>query len=393
MIGKLWTGVVFLGFGSTAFGFQESFLFSTSGTSQAWFGELEDQEIARFESSSGTVMPWLRTTTGRFFAGDVSGNGEADPWNDVDAISVRRDALGVQEVFVSLLSDLGTMKDGDVLRLTGNGGMANLFTEDEVITAFGIVDGNVDVDAFHYGENGTHLLSFAETEDSTIVSSDNPGEIFDGAILSWNLATNEVAVVHSEAQIDQFVSQALGEGVATLDVLGVSLGSTGELRFTVQSPSDHDASVFSPAVGGTLVTAEADLGLLNQAELNALSICEESTEFLSAQVSPNPVPGGEDWTLTVSGAPLQPFWTLLALDRAPAGWSGSGFQGLFLSPMDSLLWWSLGTPWLKGETDASGFATVSMPVVPAGFSVTLLGQMFVPGEKIFGTPFAVNLGS
>lgn len=372
---------------------QDSFVFSLSATGQGSFGDLEDAELARYDASRGAVQPWLRMATGAFFAGDLTGDGKVDELEDIDVLALRPGQGGsIGEVLVSLVSDLGPFKDGDLLRLLLQGGLEVALSETRMVQDFGITDGNCDLDAFQFSETGIHWVSFAEDEASSILSTDGSGKINDGALVWWNPATTQVGVVYSEAQIDALVSTALGSTQTTGDLLSVAANAAGDVLFSVQSPSAHDGSVFSDQNGGTLVQPESSLGFSSTVEIDALAIDLESVEFLSVGATPRVVPSGSSFTVTVHGAPDHEFWMLFSLSStSAANHPGPGFYGLFLSPADPLLWWSLSATWLQGRTDSTGLASLSLGPAPAGFSGTVYGQAYHAPGRSFGTPVLIEL--
>ena len=379
------------GLGATPLAAQEPFLFSLSGTGQTATETLEDQEIAYFDAAQGMVFPWLRTATGAFFSGDLNGDGLSEEWSDVDAL--HHDVAVSGATYFSLLSNLSGFLDGDILRWTPAGDLQVVILEADVVTAFGISDGNLDVDAYHQAPDGTRWLSFAENENSTLLSGDAPGVIQDGAILRWDPATSSVSVVYTESQVDALVSQALGASRTTTDTLGVSLTSSGDLAFCVQSPSASDASVFSDALGGTELTSELSLGFLTTVEMNALSFTAAPLTPFAADAQPRQVAAGASFQILLSSArPLQGYVVLLSWAKGDAAlYPGQGFEGLYLQPLDPLFSLALSSVWLYGVTDGQGQATVTFPSLPGGLRGILYAQIFDLTDWSYGTPVAIDL--
>jgi hypothetical protein len=277
--------------------------------------------------------------------------------------------------------------------LSSAGSLQTLHLEADLVAHFGILDGNADVDALHLDAGGRLWLSFAETEDSSVLSTDSPSLITDGSILFFDPATQSVGVAYTEAEVDQMVSTALGSSSTILDVFGLSQNAQGELYFCVQSPSAHDASIFSEVGGGTLVMAESGFGFSNAIELNAVDVRQTTPSHLVASVSPYQIPAGTVAQIDLyGGAVLQDFVLLLSWSKGDRDlFPGPGFGGLALSVSDPLLLISLSVSWLRGTTDAGGQASISLPPAPLGVATLLYGQPYDLTGRTFGTPFAIEL--
>lgn len=372
---------------------QDAYLLSFSGNGQ-WPGlSVEDQEIVCFDPGSGAVLPFLCSANGAYFNGDQDQDGLADEWNDVDGLCVMGStASRAGEILLSLLADQGAVKDGDIVALTADGQILTRVAEATLVAAFGVTDGNLDVDAIHHDGLGGYWLSFAEDEASSLLSTDQAGVITDGSILHYDSVTQFVRADYLEADVDAMVSQALGSAVSVGDVLGLSVDSRGFLAFTVQSPSSDDASVFSIEGGGTVLLSEAALGTTNSAELDALSL-QGRMAFVGTQVEPiQPGPGiGVQIDLHAPGAARR-CSVMLSWTRGSANlWPGAGFHGLYLEPSDVLLPLSLIVPWTQATTDGAGRATLTLPPVPVGFQATLFGQVLDWTTGSFGAPFTIEL--
>jgi hypothetical protein len=377
--------------GTAAIG-QDAFVFSFSGNGQWPALTVEDQEVASFDPATGMARPYFSTANGAFFTGDLNGDGLADEWGDVDALCVAPGtARRAGVAWLSLISDQGPFEDGDILHVDQTGVLQVALAEDALVSAFGVTDGNLDVDALHWDPQGDVLLSFAEDEDSSVLSTDSVGLITDGSILQYNPASGAVALVYTEADVDQMVTQARGAITTTGDVLALALHSSGELYFSVQSPSSDDATVFSDAAGGTLVLAEAQLGLTNAAELVAMALA--SMPFVGLQATPRaPIAGESVQIIVASAQPSQSCSVLLSWQPASSTtFPGAGFHGLFVDPSDPLFSVGLAMAWTYATTDAAGQATIQVPSVPVGVQGQLFGQVFDWTSATFGTPFVIDL--
>lgn len=372
---------------------QDQLLFSLTSAGTAPFGALADGEIARFDPVSGRCLPWLSMASGAFFAGDLDGDGATDEWKDVDALHVTPSGGRVSEVYLSFNATTGPWLDGDIVRVGADGLLVLAWSEAQLIAALGFSDGQVDVDGFALAPDGRLLLSFAEDEASSLLSTDAIGVVTDGSIVSWDPVLALPGVETTEGAIDALISNALGRSLKSGDTLGVALDQSGLLCFTVQSPSSDDATVFRAANGGEVVVAEASLGVTGAPEIDALGLVDAGAEFLAARVTPRLVPANVSATVTLDGAANHAFVMTLALARGDAAsFAGDGFIGLFLDPTDLLFAASLADfTFTWGVTDGAGQATLQFDPAPPGITVTLFAQAYDFDGNTFGAPLALEL--
>ncbi len=294
----------------------------------------------------------------------VGANGSHGVFGDVDAVH-DDGAWPIQDgLYLSLVSDEDGFLDGDVLR-GGATGFTLFLAEADFIAAAGATDGNVDVDAFHLDPDGRVLFSFAEDEASSFLSGDSPGVLSDGDILVWLPGAGSADVLHLESEIDAFVSQALGSSTTTGEVKSVSRDpGTGDVLFTVQSPTPHDASVFSTAGGGTLVLDEAAWAFGASTEFDALSVSPRTWPGLTTTVA-DPAAGATGSLELRGAAPSSAHVVLLSGSLGPAQVVLSGWGGLVLGA-DALFAASLElAPFRTVVTDALGRASIPF-TIPAG---------------------------
>lgn len=253
-----------------------------------------------------------------FMVGDVDGDGLEDLLENIDALHVA-DAAVPGAFHFSTAKDGAGVLDGDLFRFHETGGVDLYLSEADIVALVGSVDGNVDVDAFTLTPSGDRYFSFADKEESTLLSGSQPGVVEDGDILLWD-AQGLVKVLHTEAEVSQMISNATGQNLKAGDVLGLSWDSKlGCLLFTVQSPSDHDASVFSTASGGSLVAGydEASLGFNNTVEIDALSVLPTGSDLPALDIEPRRPAQGDSVSITVSkGVPAEAFYLFLSSARA-----------------------------------------------------------------------------
>jgi hypothetical protein len=77
----------------------------------------------------------------------------------------------------SLLSNEGGVKDGDVIVLDGLGGMRPFVTEDTILAAIGRTDADIDLDGIAFDEGGLLLFSLQSDLDNTVLGSLADGDI------------------------------------------------------------------------------------------------------------------------------------------------------------------------------------------------------------------------
>lgn len=372
---------------------QEAPIFSLSGAATAPWGTLADTELARFDPGFGQCVPWLSIASGAFYGGDVNGDGATDDWKDVDAVWIGQSGDRVTDVYVSFNTTHGPWLDGDVARLAEDGTLALVYSEAQLITAFGLTDGQMDLDGLHVAVDGRFFVSFNDDEASTLLSTDSTGVITDGSIVIWDPARASVSVALTEGQVDALVSNALGKSQKTIDTLGVAMDSNGVLCFSVQSPSSDDATTFRDANGGEIVLAESALGLTGSPEIDALEVVSAPASFLATRVTPRLVAGNVQAQVDLDGPPNHLLIVTLSLTRGDARrFPGDGFFGLLLDPADPLFSASLADlPWTFAATDAVGRATIWFDPAPSGIVITVYAQAYDFDGHAWGTPIAVEL--
>ena len=312
--------------------------------------------------------------------GNTNAQGLLPVPGDVDALHDRGlDVIG-GGLLLSFISDQGSFKDGDVLALDGSS-LVVMHPEGDLVTALGVTDGNLDVDALHLEQDGSLLFSLAEDENSSVLSGDNPGVLQDGDVLRWDPVTGGVSMVLTESQVTALVIAAIAGPATPGDVKGLARDpSNGELLFSVQSPSAFDASVFSTAGGGTLVAGheELDLGFLGAVELDALSL---AVSIWPSLTTTNARPAaGESFELVLRGAePGEVVTLVLGLDFVPTWWPLLGWGGLSV-PNDVLFGVSLSAmPWLSRVVDTAGVASWAQVVPPGQFAEDVVVQVVTFG--------------
>ncbi len=361
-------------------------LVSISADSDLMGLPVRDEDLVRHLPGAPAFVAWPAETLA-LLTGDAGGDGLHDVFGDVDAIHDGGVGATVGEgLLLSLVANEAGFLDGDVLGFSG--GQASVFMAEATFVALvGASDGDVDVDAFHLDDNGRIVFSLADDEDSTSLSGDDPGVVQDGAILTWMPGETSASLLWTEAEVSGLVTAALGSTQNVGDTKGLGRDpGTGALLFSVQSPSAHDASVFTDAAGGALVSghAEDDLGFGTNAELDGLSLASE--HFAGLTVSAARPQASELVTARLSGAtPGMPYLILAALDLGPVLMPLDGWGGLVLAN-DSLLAISLDSvAALLVLPDGLGSGEIAKQLPDGLSAVDVVLQAVAPGGHARGS--------
>jgi hypothetical protein len=343
-------------------------------------GPVRDQDLVAHSPGAPAHVAWPSETLS-LLAGDGGGSGNFPVFGDIDAVHDAGGATADQGLYISLLSDEAGFKDGDVLRF-GPGGLSVFRSEAEFIAASGATDGNVDVDAFQLDTDGTILFSFSDNEASAFLSGDDPGMVKDGDVLLWLPGSPAAQVLLTEAQVNAMVTKALGSTstISTIDTLSLARDpQNGAVLFSVASPTANDATVFSTALGGSVVAghAEADFGFTTSPELDALSVAASHFPALTT-TDPKPPAGGSVTLGLASAGPGVPHFVLAALGMAPAKPALAGWGGFVLAqdPLLDACWGQSNL--LLVLPDAAGVGSLSSDI-PAGMpAVDVMLQVIAP---------------
>ncbi len=343
---------------------------STSSDAQISGLVIADEEVLT-RNMQGMMYVSVPTEASSAMVGELTTSGLHHVFGDVDALHEGGGYPVGSELFLSLVSNEAGYLDGDVLRGTPASGFSVFLGEADFVMACGLTDGNADIDAFHKDGDGSVFFSFAEDEDSSFLSGDTPGVVADGDILKWNPFLGSADVFHRESEVGAFVSQALGSATSIGDVKGVARNPlTGALLFTVQSPSSHDASIFTDAGGGELMEgyAEASWGFSSATEFDALSVA--TNLWPSLDTSDSMPAAGASGSLKVDGAdPGEAYIIFAALSLGPSQVVTAGWGGLVLSA-DALFLGSLNQLALRTVvTDSLGQAQLGF-TIPTGVPAT-----------------------
>lgn len=368
-----------------------SALVSTSAAAELLDHSVSDQELLHHDPVRGTRAALVPAALAAFFANDASGLVELP--GDLDAVFVEPGAGADGAVYVSFASDGGGFEDGDLIQLLPTGAEVAV-PENLLVLLIEAEDENVDLDAFHRDADGVVYFSFAEDEASLLLSGDQAGVVRDGAVLRWDPADPAASVLLTEDEVSAMVSTALGATTAIGDLKGLSMGPDGTLVFSVQSPSSHDATVFTEAFGGSVLPGfeEADFDFLDNEEFDALHLGVEAAPALVPQARRPDLGtpaefsfhGGEPGTLVLM---------LGALGVGPSSLSTEGWGGMVLA-QDALFSSTLHSPALLLTTsDGLGQAHWSVDVPLSLAPVDVFVQAYQLGPTVRSSaPALVELG-
>jgi hypothetical protein len=361
-------------------------LFSLSADDTLPAESVRDQDLVLHVTGLLPHVSWPSETLSAL-AGD-GGQALHPVFTDVDAVHDRGPgATAADGLLFSITVDEAGFKDGDVVGVGAGGNLEVVMAEPSFIAAVGSTDGNVDLDAFQQDPDGTVLFSFGDNEASSFLSGDDPNVIEDGDVLMLAPGATVASVLFTESQIDAFVGQALGATSSTVDTLALARNpQDGAVLFTVQSPTAHDASVFSTAAGGSLLAghAEADLGFTGAPELDALSV--SACRFPAATTSASKPAPGSSVTLTVRDAqPGALHLALVALARVPPAFTLSGWGG-FVLQQDALLGAALSAaPSLVIVPDGTGHGALTAALPLAIGPTDVIVQIVAPAPAPAGS--------
>lgn len=379
-------------------GIQGGIGYSLSDSGDLDGNQIGKEEILAFEEVSGSRM--LFSNEGiAFMLGDVNGDGKEDAPSNVDAIHVEPEVASKLPcaLFFSTTSNGCGLKDGDVVRFLETGGADIYLPESYFVNITGASDGNVDVDAFSVAPTGHIYFSFAENEDSTILSGSQPNVIADGDILCLPPG-GSVHIAYTEDKVSDMISNALGKSYKAVDVQGLCYDpAAGFLLFTVQSPTAHDASVFSDEADGTLVPGydEASLGFSNGVEMDGLSVLPSLHDMPSLEIDPRYPVSGDAIEITISGPfPSEPYLLLFSgeVTSSPVQPFLGGFGSLLLDMNHPyFIACILGLSNLSGICDAQGNGTFQTTLPPYASPFDIHLQVVEPVAEVYSHPMTLEM--
>lgn len=258
----------------------QSALVSPSSSTQLAVDPVVHDEgvILRDAARADSALYWPRAS---WYAqlGDLDGDGQLDTLPGLDALSVwkRPDAAALtpHDLVFSTESDFAGFLDGDLLRMKPGGGLQVLVSETELEQALALQSGRLDVDALVAAEQ---MIWFSVKDSLDTLAL---GQVEDGDILLYDRNAGLMLRYYSESDVQAMIEQANPGHGALGDVKALSLHPhTGELVFSVQSPTAEDASLFGDGGGGRRIPGfqEGDYGFQVSTELDAFTFLPESIE-------------------------------------------------------------------------------------------------------------------
>jgi len=376
----------------------EKIAFSLSGSGDLASYQVSKEEILIHDKTAGTRL--LFSNEGiAFLTGDLNKNGIEDFPGNINALHFNpsNGNPDPSDILFSASTNCCGVKDGDVVSFCEPEGLSVFMSESYFVTATGATDGNVDVDAFTIAPSGWIYFSFADNEKSSILSGSQPGVILDGAIIALNPAGG-ASIFYTEEDVSALVSHALGANISAGDLMGLTFDPTDNcLLFSVQSPSSHDASVFSDANQGEVVPDhdESLLGFASQVEMDALSLLPVFEDVRSLQIDPRYPASGDTIAITINGgAPFGIFFLLISGAKSTAlpGPFYNGFGSILLDMNHSFFISGLmGIVGLSGQLDVNGVGTIikTLPVDP--YMLDFHIQAFEPLNRALSHPMTLEM--
>lgn len=354
-----------------------------------------DEELLRL----GHGEPWARLylPLGGWYAilgdADLDGNFDAPP--GVDGLAFAPESDGAEpsllDFWFSTDSDFQGWRDGDVLRVLAGGALQRVYAEDEIRTALGTTSA-FDLDAIARDAQGRLCFSLRDG-----LAASALGAVEDGDVLLYDPAQGTAARFATESEVQAWVDRALPGSGAVGDVKGLDFDPrSGELLFTIQSPSDQDATLFSAAQGGMLYEgfAEADFGFAQAAELDAIAVAAAPLPQPPVIVADLSLAApGQSFTIRVRHAPPYAVLRGIVTSRRAVLPSVRGGFGLAVADIHSAgRGWPLPGGDLVADSSGSASTLFTAPPLPAGaLQLDLFFQLWDGGAGGLSTPWAVRV--
>jgi hypothetical protein len=335
-------------------------------------------ELIMFDSRDAWPRTYLPRSAFQAIMPDANADGLFDFPAGIDALSLKLPADFVNTNYFSFIfstdSNGSNYLDGDILALDPKGDLRVLYSEIQIIQDLNISAGFVDVDALCMRSQEELLLSFRDG-----LQSSSLGTIDDGDIISWNPQTGDASICASEADVQAWVNNATSGGAAIGDVKSISFDRGRQaLLFSVQSPSDQDATVFTAAEGGSVFheLSEPSWKFRIPTELDALCFSQQRvTKAPILSVSVPYVQQGSYVKLRIRhafaqanivGACSSVYKTTL--------WPGAsvGFSALSRNAIYYRKWPSAGQPTLQSDNYGSADYSFKLPLLPIAISEALI---------------------
>ncbi len=353
-----------------------------------------DEELLRLEFGDPFARLWLPQGAWCSLLGDADQNGSFDFPAGVDGLTWAPRGRGPQptvlDLWFSMDADFQTWKDGDVLRISEAGAIELVYSEDSIRTALGTASA-LDLDALAINPQGKLCFSLRDGITVSVL-----GAIADGDVLVYDPA-GSVSRMATEAEVQAWVDYAVPGAGAIGDVKGLSFEpTTGDLLFLVQSPSAHDATVFSAAQGGMIYAgfAESDWGFQQSTELDAIAFVPSTfTQAPILTCDVQTVAPGQSFTLHLQHATPNTVIQGLAANRRSLRSSDRGGFGLSVVDLGAVVrTWPVPAGSMVSDGVGSASAQLTAPPLPAGvLTLDLVYQAWDGSGAGLSTPTLVRV--
>ncbi|MDG2310476.1 MAG: hypothetical protein P8L98_07850, partial [Planctomycetota bacterium] len=211
------------------------------------------------------------------------------------------------------------------------------------------------------------------------LQSSSLGAIADGDIISWNPQTGAASIYANESDVQAWVNNAMGGAAAIGDVKSISFDTGRQaLLFSVQSPSDQDATVFTAADGGSVFHElfEPSWQFRVPTELDALCLAPQRvTQIPILSVSVPYVQQGSEVKLRIRHALAQAniigacssVYKIMLWPNASVGFSVLSRNALYYQT-----WPLAGEPTLQSDHYGSASYSFKLPSLPIAVSEVLV---------------------
>lgn len=352
-------------------------------------------ELLRLERDDAAARLWMPAQGWNALLGDVDLDGSFDVPAGVDGLAWAPRGGGTApsllDFWFTTDSDFLGWKDGDVLRLHPSGAIELVLAEDVFRTALGTASA-LDLDALARDDDGRLYFSLRDGITASVL-----GPIEDGDVLLYDPIGGGVTRPWTEGDVQAWVDLAAPGSGPLGDVKSLAFDpETGALLFTVQSPTPHDATVFSNAQGGTILRGfeEGDFGFLASTELDAL----EAVNVALAQhplllADETRVAPGQSVTLRIRHATPHAILHGIASNRRAPKPSVRGGFGIAVPDLTAAVRaWPLPGGQLTADAHGNASASLTAPQLPAGAThVDLYLQIWDGAAGGLATPCVVRV--
>lgn len=356
-----------------------------------------DEALLRRDDSDSWARVAVPQQTWMALLGDADVDGLHDWPDGIDALAYlpnnNGDPASIFDFAFSCDRDWLGFADGDVLRLTRAGTVEVLHTEAALDAILLPTAGSLDIDAMAFATPTVLYFSLKDGLTGTVL-----GDLQDGDVLSWDTAGGFVTQIADEAMIQAQVSHATGSTASFGDLKALSFHpQTGEMLYTIQSPSASDASVFGEDLGGRLLPGweETDWDFQISSEIDALAfVPAEMAQPVVLATDVNYLQPDTSFQLRVrhatpgerlSGA-ASPNFRITADARGGAGYTAID---LGLNPLHR--WPGRSQPILIADNSGTASFQTRTPTLPAGMSQASIWYQVFAHQSGWSSPLLIEV--